>query len=85
MVLPLLFLMWIVQRTKEERERQTRRDVEFEEEDEYCNSSPEGHQYLHQGVLRLQNQASLKDGEGTHLYRHPCLDEVRIDRFMFCE
>ena len=39
--------------------------VELEVEEEARNSGKEGHQPIHQGTLRVQSQACLKDREGT--------------------
>merc|ERR1712100_623455 len=50
---------------QEERKLQARRHVELEVEEEARHPSKEGHQSIHQGALRLQGQASLKDREGT--------------------
>merc|ERR1719198_447941 len=54
-----------LRRDQEERKLQARRHVELEVEEEARHSSEEGHQPIHQGALRLQGKASIKDGEGT--------------------
>merc|ERR1711918_184543 len=60
---------------QEERKLQACRHVELEVEEEASNSSQEGHQPIHQGTLRVQSQACLKDGEGTcHEEAEGCLE-----------
>merc|ERR1712100_674418 len=54
-----------LRRDQEERKLQARRHVELEVEEEARHSSEEGHQPIHEGALRLQGKASIKDGEGT--------------------
>merc|ERR1712100_327073 len=58
-------LQCCLRRNQEERKLQASRNVELEVEEEARNTSKEGHQPIHQGALRVQSQACLKDREGT--------------------
>merc|ERR1712224_470358 len=58
-------LQCCLRRNQEERKLQACRHVELEVEEEARNSSKEGHQPFHQGALRVQSQACLKDRAGT--------------------
>merc|ERR1712187_857479 len=41
------------------------RRAELEAQAEACNASAEGHQPVHEGALRLQSEAGIKDSKGV--------------------